>query len=333
MRQRQQEPKPFCWICLPQQSPQKTAPVTLDRFTNLTGKLDFSIKVASDYLFVGSGDHEFKPDSHSNEPDVWRTFFRVNGKIAIPGASIKGAIRSIVEAISNSCVLHGERTGSYHQRCIAGGPTIQNWQLCPACRIFGTTGLAGRVSFGDAYLTSETNTEVVKIGELWSPSRSCLGRKFYIPGSAAVAQNNSPERNFIFVEAVPKNAVFCSSLRFQNLQPAELGLLIIAMGWSTDGTNLQREWAPKIGGAKPRCFGSVWFDFCQLHLMQEQQNRSLATLAAQGLMKILSGADMETELVRFINEANRELIHQESRTDLKNLLSASPGRSCPGGMY
>jgi hypothetical protein len=53
---------------------------------------------------------------------------------------------------------------------------------------------------------------------------------------------------------------------FENLSEAELGLLFHALGWAVEGERVIIAFAPKIGGAKPRCFGSVQFNPVRLRL-------------------------------------------------------------------
>jgi hypothetical protein len=116
------EPKPFALIPIPTQAPDRKPVVTHEKFTGLTGRLELSFTVASEYLFVGSGAYEFDPNARGDRPDVWYTFYRRNGKLCVPGTSIKGAIRAIVEAISNSCVSQIRRfkeqvQSQQHQPC------------------------------------------------------------------------------------------------------------------------------------------------------------------------------------------------------------------------
>lgn len=102
--QQRVEPKPFVLVPIPQKEPQKSKAVTFEKFNGLTGQLDLKFKVVAEYLFVGSGVYEFNPNAKYDCPDVWHTFYRRNGQICVPGTSLKGSIRAIVEAISNSCI-------------------------------------------------------------------------------------------------------------------------------------------------------------------------------------------------------------------------------------
>lgn len=253
------EPKPFVWVPIPSEGPQRQEPTTHERFVGLTGVLEFTLTVKSAYLFVGSGAYEFDPNARGDRPDVWYTFYRRNGQLCIPGTSLKGAIRSIVEAITNSCVSQyrpsrRERVDNRHEPCrFKEG---QRGRLCPACRLFGVTGLRGRVHFDDAVPQGTAKPEIIKIAELWEPRLfSDRNRKFY-EIKQGVPWDRRPQKNFRFVEAMPRGATFQGTLRFENLSKGELGLMCLAMGMSPDP---QEQFTPKIGGAKPRCLGAVSF--------------------------------------------------------------------------
>lgn len=268
-RNRNVEPKPYVLVDIPQQSPRRAGIVTHDRFDSrrLTGQMELSFIVVSRYLFVGSGDYEIDLniplDRPVDRPDAWHTFYRRNGQICVPGSTIKGAIRAILEAISNSCVSQYERNRGIklkeHQPCQFKD---KESSLCPGCRLFGTTGYRGRVHFSDFLPQGELKVEIVKIGILWEPRRPDSGkRRFYEGKTFQPAKDSRPERGYQFLEAVKENTVFSGTLSFENVSKEELGLIFYAMGWKTNAQEVEIAFAPKIGGAKPRCFGSVRFDY------------------------------------------------------------------------
>jgi len=257
------EPKPFAYVDILRDI-SKSKYLADDRFyeEKLTGRLELELRVISEFLFVGSGSYDFR----GKDKLVYYSFFRTNSKVVIPGTSIKGAVRSVLEAISNSCVsqLAGKkRTGKNRYKQDEGRPPyidkrhshkpcedINN--LCAACRLFGTTGCGGRVSFSDALPANNPDTEIIKIGELFGPTVVKTKRKFYQNKKFNPVGNLKPERNYRFVEAVNKGSIFKTSLSFQNLTKDELALLFYAMGVGQD-------YMIKVGGAKPRCFGTVRF--------------------------------------------------------------------------
>lgn len=279
------EPKPFVLVDIPSQPPERRSVTTHEKFTGLTGRLELLFEVVSEYLFVGSGEFEFDLHHRNQRPDVWYTFFRRNGQICVPGTSVKGAVRAIVEAISNSCVSQYRRSkeklaSRSHEPCRwKARAEVKDNRLCPACRLFGTTGYRGRAYFTDFLPDKDVQTEVVKIGELWEPQRyDPSRRRFYERKIFHPIRPANPERNFRFVEAVRKGSTFRGALVFENVGEAELGLLLYALGWEYEKNEKGKRWkiafSPKLGGAKPRCFGSVEFYPEELRLW----NDSLAGL-------------------------------------------------------
>jgi len=322
------EPKPFFQVPIPREEPVRKKVVTHDQFRGITGQIELAITVQSEYLFVGSGQYEFDPNAGSGRPDVWYTFYRRNGQICIPGPSIKGAIRAIVESISNSCV--SQRRGqeqskidSAHQPCKYDEKSL----LCPACRLFGTTGFRGRVYFSDSTPRGNVQMEIVKIGELWEPKRHENARRFYEAKIFQPITNQQPERNFRFVEAVPKESKFRVSLQFENLNKAELGLMCHALGWNMKNDKIVIAFTPKLGGAKPRCLGAVKFNPAYLQLWQND-------VLTYGLKPLILQTE---EMFRFFKECLQEcqrsnLLHSQSWNMLMQRLKAQ-NEPCPRGIY
>ncbi len=317
------EPKPFVWVRLPTDPPQRKEPATHERFTGLTGHLELSFTVVSDHLFVGSGFYEFNPNPGDRQPDVWQTFYRREGQVCVPGTGLKGAIRALVEAISNSCVSQhkrGERVPQSHERC-------RGTKLCPACGLFGTTGLRGRVSFADALADPSVETQVVKIAELWPPKRFA-GRKFYQTKWGVELSDLRPQKNFRFVEAVPQGSRFRTVLYFENLAEVELGLLAYALGWEPRAPGgLAQAFPPKLGGAKPRCFGAVTFQCERVVLWELQPNGLLTKQEVQG-SKTLQMLNTWMEQARA-----SELLHLASWEVLSQELRPQEDRTCPREVY
>ena len=180
-----------------------------------------------------------------------KAHFRRNGRLTIPGSSLKGAVRSIVEAISSppSC-LRVTRARAAEQ------PTnvqtcSQKERLCISCRMFGAMGYLGQVRFRDAVLDIGEPT-IISTPSLFAPRTrerlyvregKIVGRKFYRHGT--LARGNVP------LEACAPDSRFHLRVDFDNLSHAQLGLLLTALGQGEPKLHL------KLGGAKPACCGSV----------------------------------------------------------------------------
>jgi CRISPR/Cas system CSM-associated protein Csm3 (group 7 of RAMP superfamily) len=325
------EPKPFVLIEIPSRAPERKPATTHEKFAGLTGRLELTFTVVSEYLFVGSGAYGFDPNARGDRPDVWYTFYRCNGQICVPGTSIKGAIRAIVETISNSCVSQRhprERISSpHHQPC-----RFQNEKspLCPACRLFGAigrTGYRGRVHFSDFLPNGEVRSQIVKIGELWEPKRyDSTKRRFYESKSFQPTGDSRPQSGFRFVEAVRKETKFQGILMFENLGEAELGLLFHALGWAVEGERVIIAFAPKIGGAKPRCFGSVQFNPVRLRLWGGNWGGLLTP-------QIATGKEVLPFLSRCLQECRgSRLLHSESWEALRHGFQPR-SEPCPREVY
>jgi len=327
------EPKPFVLVDIPSAAPERKPATTHEKFSGLTGRLELTFTVVSEYLFVGSGAYEFDPHARGDRPDVWYTFYRRNGQICVPGTSIKGAIRTIVEAISNSCVSQIRRPreqvrSNAHQLCRFKD---ENSPLCPACRLFGTTGYRGRVHFSDFLLQSPEKVEIVKIGELWEPKRvDPSKRRFYEQKKFEPVKDLRPQSGFRFVEAVPKGTKFQGILAFENLSEAELGLILRGLGWTTKDEAKEKKvvivFTPKIGGAKPRCFGSVKFSPVRLRLWG-------GTIANLLVPPEIKGPEMLPFLFCCLQESREKgLLHSESWETLVQGFQPK-GTSCPKELY
>ena len=103
-QQQQAAPKPFDFVSLPKRIDKKP-PTGHDQYHEncLTGQIQGTIEALSP-IHIGSGVIDIGDDV-----ELIKTAVRTGDKIVIPGSSLKGAIRSVVEAISESCVCKVSR--------------------------------------------------------------------------------------------------------------------------------------------------------------------------------------------------------------------------------
>ncbi len=123
-----------------------------DRYTGLTGRISCKATAVTP-LFV-SDSHDVK-GKEENAHKTYR-FFKVDGHPAIPASSLRGMVRSVFEAVTNSCLaVFDDRTLSYrpprgkrqlYKHSIGELLPFPREQyvscreydkLCPACRVFG----------------------------------------------------------------------------------------------------------------------------------------------------------------------------------------------------
>lgn len=243
-------PKPYAFVPLPEGRVPTAPPAGHHRYKPdcYTGTLTAKI-IARSPVHVASG--LLEPTGNRQYPLV-KGHFRTEGKLAIPGTSLKGCIRSIAEAISHSYVQitrSRDIPDDYRPPRVVGkiSETLDMVQ-----RIFGTLGYQGLVRFGDALL-KEGKMAIVPSVQLFRPRPETTstyfsnlrprGRKFYMHGQ--LAKGDLP------LEACEQNSHFEMKMEFENLSAGELGLVLTALGLGEP-----RLW-PKLGGSKPACLGTI----------------------------------------------------------------------------
>lgn len=227
------------------------------------GSIEATYEVLT-YLHIGTGALTL---GESPYPRLYQPTFRTwrrnrSGDLkptaAMPGTSLKGAFRSVLEAITHSCVTAASRdAGSVPTLCRLPRRESESAELCPACRLFGTMGYQGKVTVSDA-LPLSGGLVFAELPELWRPRsekrhRYLLadgtpkGRKFYFHGK--VREGTVP------VEVWRSGSQLRVRVSFSGLVEAELGLVLLAMGYPlAEG---EPGLALKLGGHKPSCCGSV----------------------------------------------------------------------------
>ena len=129
----------------------------LDLDGRYSGRLIYRLEALTP-VFVGAGSYALGEDAGFPAEPLVRPFHRVNGVPAIPGSSLKGVARSIVEAVSPSCVtvsrVRTEQLPPGVELSTGRRSTCTPVNSCPACGIFGRMSQLGRVTFGDAVLVS-----------------------------------------------------------------------------------------------------------------------------------------------------------------------------------
>lgn len=108
-----------------------------------------------------------------------------DGRLIIPGSSLKGVVRSMYEAVTQSCICKtkADIPREYRECQMPDGyPDCQDlsW-LCPACLLFGAINWQGLVHFTDAEYQSD-GFQTKKIPPLFSPKPKAVdltGKKVY----------------------------------------------------------------------------------------------------------------------------------------------------------
>ena len=316
-RQHQQPaPKPFGFVRLPRRV-NRRLPTGHDRYHtgHFTGQIHGTIEALSP-IHIGSGVIDLGQDV-----ELIKTAVRTKENVVIPGSSLKGAIRSVAEAISESCVCKVSRDV---RRAVPRDfiECRQKERLCVACRMFGAMGFQSNIAIRDArQISGQIVTEFVP--ELYRPRhqrglQDVPGRKFYMHGQAA--SGDTP------VEACEKGSKFRFTVQVDNLTRAEWGLFFTALGH-----HHERPFKLKIGGIKPACFGSVDFQIERIYVEDQTRDRYLDWDVESGLAK--TGEQLETWKRDCTDIASDSLIKADLLAQLAEILRYPNDRACPSGLY
>ncbi len=303
--------KPYAFVPIPVGEARRERPPGHDRYVGhlVTGTLQ-GVILARSPIHIASGQIELT----GKQPPLMKAHFRCNGRLTIPGSSLKGAVRSIVEAISSppSC-LRVTRARTAEQP-----PNVQacaeKERLCVACRMFGAMGYLGQVRFHDAVLEAGEPI-IIPTPSLFAPRTreqlyvvggKVVGRKFYRHGT--LARGNVP------LEACAPGSRFHLRADFDNLSNAQLGLLLIALGQGEPTLH------PKLGGAKPACCGSV-----------EVNITAVQTVSARATALDYDAEPQQMDVPSVASVT--QLVNQDVLRHLAQILVYPGTGQCPAGSY
>lgn len=134
------------------------------------GTLQVTITVKSPLHF---GQAKLRTKFESGAQAFVHALCRENGRIALPGSSLKGMLRAFFEAISCSCMLFP--MDNYQMQW---GLPITNRStctpkdgVCPACSVFGCLGYKGKLGISSFYANEDALTQNYDIPQLQAPFR------------------------------------------------------------------------------------------------------------------------------------------------------------------
>ena len=114
-------------------------------------------------IHIGSGTLRYEQGNFTH------TLLREKGRIVLPGSGFKGMLRSVAEAVSESCILispaNVREARPPHNRDACTGET--GW--CPACSLFGALGRKGKLIISSFYADHDQCTETRTIPALEAP--------------------------------------------------------------------------------------------------------------------------------------------------------------------
>ncbi len=317
-------PKPYAYIPLPDKVTRKS-PTGHHRYHNncISGQIIGTIEALSP-IHIGSGIIDLAENVGITDQSVnlIKTAVRTGDKVIIPGSSLKGAIRSVVEAISKSCIskTKGAVRKAFPRKNNDFYECNKKDYVCVACRIFGAMGFQGNVSIQDAPL-DEGEIVTKLIPPLYPPQRyqkdkvkNLPMRRFYMHGNLGVGKTP--------IEACDVGSKFRFTVKFNNLSKEELGLFFTSIGLHSD-----YQFKLKIGGAKPVCYGSVDIQIDKIYIDKQTDERYLDWDYERVEVKKDS---VKNDWVKdCITKANSSLIQQDLLEMLADILTHPNDRQCP----
>lgn len=206
-------------------------------------------------------------EQYRNEKEriTFKRFYRSGDAPAIPGTSIRGMIRSVFEALTNSCMtLFAETYGKGVNKQYYQASNYKREQcnaqngLCAACSVFGTIlgddlSFQGKVRFSDAIgKKDDLEKGEWKLKELSAPKperhvpfyakdghnlhSGPKGRKFYfhhdpkkVSSKIYITQREHINRNRKIMERLKAGVSLYATMDFQGLTEKELGALLYAL--------------------------------------------------------------------------------------------------------
>lgn len=281
--------------------PKRHKPILHEKFVPDTVSGTLTAKItAKTPIFVKQGSTDQFTKNNKMEP-------------IIPGTSLKGLFRSLVETVANGCFLKFD--GQYEDRqrgtVYYAGKLRKSFKICEnpdslciACRIFGMQSgndrFTGKVSFQDAVCNNPIPHPPVHTIILMGPKphhtafyldeneRFIAGRKFYFHHPTKVKEIKSvqnPNHHNPRISPVGTGSQFHFSVDFTSLEETEWNALLYTIV-------LEPGMRHKIGYAKPAGLGSVKIEIKSIRLYDYSKrytspNRGITELQGENLKKYI----------------------------------------------
>ncbi|MCP4350909.1 MAG: hypothetical protein GY795_36045 [Desulfobacterales bacterium] len=283
-------------------------PVLHGKFQGISGKLEAKI-TAETPVFVKSGNSE-------------QFIKNKAGNYIVPGTSLKGLFRSIVETVANGCFC-GKFDRKYSRKLPASYLECTNdKKLCIGCRIFGMLYggkvCAGKVSFEDAVCNNPVSHRVINTIDLMGPKphhtafyldpdeKFIAGRKFYFHHPSGIKTKAEKTKYNQRINPLDIETEFAFTAGFTNLENDEWQALLYAIV-------LEPEMRHKIGYAKPSGLGSVKIEITRIKLVDyaaryTSLNRGISEYQGQALSDYLA-----EKIQTYINNKTSQTLNEFRR--------------------
>jgi len=325
-------PKPYAFVSFPKERPNLQRPVGHHKYesSRLHGTLYLTLKVQTS-LHVSTGAVVLGNDIGKKISLIKTMVQGVDQKLSIQGSSLKGCIRSVYEAITNSTlpIITSKYKSNIPPERL---PCRKKEELCPASRVFGALDWQGLLDFNDAEC-EKVDFSIGFMPSLYRPrpepgsayfiNDKVAGRKFYYNTTKSIEKG---QNDGISVQQAGKEYSFKTELHFKNLLPEELGTLLVVLG-----QDKKYPMALKVGGGKPIGMGTMTVNVDKINQPQDLKRRYSAYQ--------LNEADELTgeKLARFIQDkiqsAHSRFIQKPQLDQLVAILLYPSDRQPPSGMY
>ncbi|MCL1466536.1 RAMP superfamily CRISPR-associated protein [Argonema galeatum] len=338
--------KPYELISFPKEGQTLQHPAGHHKYHSdrVHGTLFLKLKVGTS-LHVSTGVVVMGSDIGSRLPLIKTMTQGTDQKLAIQGSSLKGCIRSVYEAITNSRLGVITNKREYKDKYpLDRLPCEKKDELCPASQVFGALNWQGLIEFSDAKCES-AGFATGFMPNLWSPRLvrrayfdergKVAGRKFYYHTIRAIDKGQNAG---VAVQQAAKTYTFTTQLHFKNLKPAELGTLLIVLGQDP-----KYPIALKVGGGKPIGMGTMTVEVTKIIAFTDSQEL-VKELKLPGLRDryssytppesaTLTGNDLQQLMQKTIQAAHSSLVQATQLQQLAEVLRYPTDREPPTGMY
>ena len=324
--------KPYKLVTFPKSSPPKARPAGHSKYLSdrLHGTLYLMLKVQTP-LHVSTGVVALGSDIGSRVALIKTMTQGSDQKLVIQGSSLKGCIRSVYEAITNSTLA--VITPKYRDKIPSERlPCKKKDELCPASQVFGALDWQGLIEFSDAKCEN-TSYGTGFMPSLYAPrtqrrnyynSRGvAAGRKFYYNFAKSIDKG---QNQGIAVQQAAKDFTFTTQIHFKNLKPAELGTLLIVLGQDPNYPI-----ALKVGGGKPIGMGTVTVSVTAIEQAGNLRDRYSAYIVPES--NRLTGDKLPKFMQTQIQSAHSSLIQPPQLQQLAEVLRYPSDLQPPSGMY
>jgi CRISPR/Cas system CSM-associated protein Csm3 (group 7 of RAMP superfamily) len=331
--------KPYKLVSFPDSLPRNAPPAGHDRYRKdlLHGTLFLTLKVQTP-LHVSTGVVAMGSDIGSRSTLIKTMTVNVDKKLIIQGSSLKGCIRSVYEAITNSRLGTVSKDRKYPSERLPWEKSKKDDPigLCPASLVFGASGKnwgwQGLLEFSDAKCQSARygdgfmpplHSPHPERREYYDSKGKAAGRKFYYNFATSIDQAQGKK---IAVQQASKDFTFATEIHFKNLKPEQLGVLLIILGQDPNYPI-----ALKIGGGKSIGMGTMTVSVDKIEQSSNLRDRYSSYEIPDSAQ--LTGTKLQEFMQKQISTAQSNLIQKDQLTQLAAILAYPSTKQPPSGMY